>query len=101
MSRTGRPISLVSKQPAGATESEALDVWALEASRLIKQALLERGWGYRELAEALRSQGIGRSVAVINRRINRGNFSAGFFLACLQAMGGELEVRGLDSCRDL
>lgn len=65
----------------------------MAAGRLIKQAMRERGWGYEDLAEALRNQGIRRSAAVINRRINRGNFSAGFLLACLWATGCAFEVR--------
>lgn len=65
----------------------------MQASHLIKRAMQERGWGYTELAEALEAQGIRRSAAAINRRINRGNFSAGFLLACLQVLGCALELR--------
>lgn len=97
MTKLGRPISIAPRQPIPANESDAMDAWALEASRLIKQCMRERGWGYEELAEALRSQGIRRSAAVINRRINRGNFSAGFLFACLWAMDCALELREVDS----
>jgi ribosome-binding protein aMBF1 (putative translation factor) len=92
MTKPGRPISIAPRQPLPATESDAMEVWALEVSRLIKQAMRDRGWGYEELAEAL-SQGVRRSAAVINRRINRGNFNAGFLYACLWATGSALELR--------
>ncbi|WP_407278236.1 DUF6471 domain-containing protein [Aromatoleum evansii] len=96
MNRPGRPISPSTMPPVVPTESEAVEMWGLEAGELIKLALMKKGWGYSELADALKAQGIRRSAAAINRRINRGNFSAGFLLACLQAMGCEFEVRGPD-----
>ena len=63
-----------------------MEHWGLEATRLIKRAMRARNWGYAELAEALKTQGVKRSAAVINRRINRGNFPAGFLLACLYVL---------------
>lgn len=96
MNRPGRPISLSARPPALPTESEAVVMWGLEAGEFIKLAMMKKGWGYSELADALKTQGIRRSAAAINRRINRGNFSAGFLLACLQAMGCEIDVRSPD-----
>ena len=63
-----------------------MEDWGFEASLLIKRGMKSRNWGYRELAEALKAQGVKRSAAVINRRINRGNFPAGFLLACLYVL---------------
>lgn len=93
MPKPGRPISIAPLLQIPANESEAMEVWAMAAGRLIKQAMRDRGWGYEDLAVALRSQGIRRSATVINRRINRGNFNAGFLLACLWATGCALELR--------
>lgn len=86
MKRVGRPIFIGSKSGAAKTESQAMEEWGEEASQLIKREMRARDWGYAELAKALRSQGVKRSAAVINRRINRGNFSAGFLLACLSVL---------------
>lgn len=63
-----------------------MEEWGYEASLLIKRQMQARNWGYAELSLALRSQGVKRSPAVINRRINRGNFSAGFLLVCLKVL---------------
>lgn len=93
MSKPGRPISVGMRPEATRSESVATEMWGLQASALLKGAMRERGWGYGELSEALKPLGIKRSAAVINRRINRGNFNAGFLLACLQAMGFALDAR--------
>lgn len=89
--KPGRPISLAAKSSPEKTESQAMEDWGFEASLLVKRGMQGRGWGYRELSEALRGLGIKRSAALINRRINRGNFSAGFLLACLEV----LQTRGM------
>ena len=80
-----------------ASESEATGTWNAEASELLKLSMMRRGWGYRELSEALRAQGINSSAAAINRRINRANFTAGFLLACLRALDYEIELRERES----
>lgn len=86
ISRVGRPISLTSRQGSAKTESVAMEEWGLEACQMVKRAMRERGWGYQELSDALQPLGIKRSATVLNRRINRGNFSAGFLLACLEVL---------------
>lgn len=68
-----------------------MEDWGFEASLLIKRRMKARAWGYRELAEALKSQGVKRSAAVINRRVNRGDFPAGFLLACLYVLENEVD----------
>lgn len=92
MNKVGRPLALAALG-VGVKESVALETWGLHASALIKRAMQERGWGYRELSDALKPYGIKRSPAAINRRINRGNFTAAFALICLRAMGCRLELR--------
>lgn len=69
-----------------------MEDWGHEASLLIKRGMQARNWGYRELADALRTQGVKRSAAVINRRINRGNFSGGFLLACLFVLENDTDA---------
>jgi len=86
VNKPGRPITLLSKPSLANTESQAIAEWGFQAILLVKRGMEARGWGYQELSEALRPLGIKRSAAVINRRINRGNFSAGFLLACLEAL---------------
>jgi hypothetical protein len=95
MNRVGRPLSFLSRSNSVSvkTESQAMAEWGYEASLLVKRGMRDRGWGYSELAEALKTQGIKRSVEVINRRINRGNFSAGFLLACLYVLENGADVQ--------
>lgn len=93
MNRVGRPLSFSPKSHAAKTEREAMDEWSIEASVRVKRAMRDRGWGYSELTEALKFLGIKRSTAVINRRINRGNFPAGFLLACLYVLEKEADAK--------
>lgn len=86
MIRVGRPMSLAPATTTAKTEAQAMEEWGYEASLLIKRQMQARNWGYAELSLALRAQGVKRSPAVINRRINRGNFSAGFLLVCLKVL---------------
>lgn len=92
MSKPGRPISLANKPSTGKAESQAVEEWGYQASVLLKRTMRTREWGYEDLAEGLKTLGIMRSAAVINRRINRGNFSAGFLLACLEVMQVQFEI---------
>lgn len=91
--RGGRPMVLSGAQASVPTESQAMLDWGEEAGLLVKRRMIALGWGYAELADALATRGIKRSAVVINRRINRGNFSAGFLLACLDVMQVELMPR--------
>lgn len=93
MKKPGRPLCLDPRARPVATESETMDRLNFEAGLLVKRAMRASGWTYADLATALRAMGVRRSATVINRRINRGNFSAGFLLACLAAMGQELRLR--------
>lgn len=95
MTQPGRPISLSAKGDAARRESTSTDDWAWASMTLIKRAMREKGWGYAELSEALKAQGIRRSPSVLNRRINRGNFTGGFLLACVAAMECELVLRSV------
>ncbi len=86
VNKPGRPISLAAEASPAVTESQAIEEWGFKAMLQVKRGMYARGWGYQELSEALRPLGFKRSATVINRRINRGNFSAGFLLACLEVL---------------
>jgi hypothetical protein len=63
--------------------------WTQRAKRILKAEMQRRGVSYKELAEALRARGAGSSAneANVRNQINRGGFSAGFFIECCLAMG--------------
>lgn len=88
----GRPLSLGAAAGGMQPQSKVMDRWGQKAELLIKRGMHRRGWGYRELAEALNAVGFRGTAAVINRRINRGNFNAGFLLVCLAVLGNGAEV---------
>ena len=90
--KIGRPKQLPRKLAEAKAEIQAGDLWGQQASLLLKQALEDKGWGYRQLSEALASMGVCMSAPAINRRVNRGNFTAGFLLMCLKAMGAGLGI---------
>jgi len=56
--------------------------------------------GFPELAEAL-SQKLGTEIdpKVLNRRVNRGNFSVGFLLMCLDALGLDVQIDRMDPAK--
>lgn len=92
MSKRGRLISLSIDERSIRSETDANEHWSWTAGLLIKREMDRLGWGYAELSAALAALGIRRSAAVLNRRINRGTFNAGFLLACFAAMGSELAL---------
>ena len=92
MGKRGRPISLGIDERSIRSETDANEHWNWTAGLLIKREMGRLGWGYAELSAALAAMGIRRSATVLNRRINRGTFSAGFLLACFTAMGSELAL---------
>jgi hypothetical protein len=79
--RRGKPLQ-VSDQNSG---SENYD-WDGFAKSLIKETMERDGLGYQELSSRLEKLNVKIPPAILNRRINRGKFSAGFFLACLEAL---------------
>lgn len=88
----GRPKQLSRKPAEAKAEIQSGDLWGQQASQLLKQTLDGKDWGYRQLSQKLATMGIDVSAPTINRRINRGNFTAGFLLMCLKAMGAGFEV---------
>lgn len=63
--------------------------WEEQAKGLIEGAMMLRGIRYKELSRMLEDLEIYEPAGQINRKINRGRFSAGFLFACLRAMGVE------------
>ncbi|OWW22628.1 hypothetical protein AYR66_27135 [Noviherbaspirillum denitrificans] len=66
--------------------------WGGEARRILKTEMQALSWGYRDLSEHLGILGVEMDPPAINRRINRGNFSAAFLLMCLKAMRLRIDV---------
>lgn len=66
--------------------------WAQRAKRILKAEMQRRGVSYKDLADLLRERGAGAAAneANIRNQINRGTFSAAFFIECCLAMGSYL-----------
>lgn len=63
------------------------DAWNTFARGLLKAEMARRDVNYQDLVGLLRSVGIKDSAENLTNKINRGKFSANFFLQCLDAMG--------------
>lgn len=69
--------------------SVELQPWEAEARDIMVSEMRSRGVTYKRLSQLLEEFGIDEMPSRINRKVHRGQFSAGFFLACLSAMGVE------------
>jgi hypothetical protein len=63
------------------------DKWNLEAKGILKAELARRHLSYKDLVERLAAVGETETEANLRNKISRGGFSAGFFIACLTAIG--------------
>lgn len=61
--------------------------WNKEAIGIIKAEMKRHHLSYRDLAAKLREIGIEDSERNVTNKINRGTFTAAFFLQCLAAIG--------------
>ena len=61
--------------------------WATHLKGLLKAELIRRNISYQELANLLRGIGIDETPENLTTKINRGRFSAIFFVQCLEAIG--------------
>lgn len=61
--------------------------WNEEARNVLKGALKRGGVSYADLREKLANMGIEETEANLRNKVNRGKFSAAFFLQCCAAMG--------------
>lgn len=77
---TRRPRPAIPK----ATVTVDLEQWA---KRQIRAEMALRGMRYKQLHTRLEKLGGVETEAQLIRKINRGRFSAAFFLQCLLAMG--------------
>lgn len=76
-----------SEAPAKKRVPHPIPVWEVEAVRLLRAEMARKGVNFKRLERALAKLGIVESSAQLNRKINRGKFSASFLLACLAAIG--------------
>lgn len=61
--------------------------WAAYVRRLLKTEMARQDLSYEDLANKLAEIGVYEKAHSINNKINRGTFSAVFFVQCLKAMG--------------
>lgn len=66
--------------------------WEKDVKGLLKSELARRELSYEQLCEKLKAIGVEEKPENINNKINRGTFSAVFFVQCLKAIGAN-EVR--------
>ncbi len=63
------------------------DEWTKRARGVVKGELARRDISYTVLAERLRGMGIDDTPQNLSNKINRGTFSAAFFLQVMHAIG--------------
>jgi len=63
------------------------DEWADRARNFLKKQLVEKRVTYQELASRLNRYGFHETEASITNKLKRGNFTAKFLLASLEAIG--------------
>lgn len=68
--------------------------WKTMPKRLLKAEMARRGIGFSELAERLRAFGVETNRVGATTKVNRGVFSATYFLQCMRAM--DVRVLRLD-----
>lgn len=61
--------------------------WENEVKGMLKAEIKRRNMTYEQLAEKLAEIGVNDSARNIINKINRGTFSAVFFVQCLRAIG--------------
>ena len=63
------------------------DKWNSEAKGILKAEIARRHLTYRDVVERMAAIGETETEANLRNKISRGGFSAGFFVACLTALG--------------
>lgn len=61
--------------------------YQIRMQALIKELRASEALSYKELAKRLEQQGLEIDAKVLANKVNRGNFSAGFALSLLAALG--------------
>lgn len=75
-------------------QSEVLEELEAYVRAVLVQEKKRRKVTYAELSRRLQVLGIAETPDRLNRKINRQRFQAGFFLACLKALGVEVLAFG-------
>lgn len=65
---------------------EPIDAWNEEAKRLLKAELVRRGITFKELSDRLATVGVRENARQLTNKVNRGTFSAAFFLKVMRAI---------------
>lgn len=65
-------------------------IWEKAAKAIVETEKAKRGWGNRELVEALERIGVSINEHAITQKLNNGKFPVTFLLQCLEVM--EVEV---------
>lgn len=80
-------------EPTLEIEESPYSAWEKRAFELLVSEMDKRQLTYKDLSLMLEPLGVDVLPDQLNRRVNRMKFSAGFFLACLEAMGVELATQ--------
>jgi hypothetical protein len=72
--------------PHPSLDASAETDWEDEVRGLIKSTMKRQRLTYADLAQKLAQIGIEENAANLRNKINRGNFSATFFLQCITAL---------------
>ena len=80
------PTDQRQRKPIRMQPEAAMDPWQDQAKEVLKQEMFRRKLTFRNLARRLAPYGIEETPDQLNRKVNRGKFSAAFLFACLAAM---------------
>jgi hypothetical protein len=69
------------------TMTEMEKTFQNKAKGILRAEIKRRNLDYGELAEKLTALGISENARNLSNKIARGGFTAGFFIACLEAIG--------------
>ncbi len=72
-----------------------LPEWEERATRLLRVEMAKKKMNFKRLARCLEDLNIDETPPQVNRKVNRGKFSAAYLLACLEVLGVE-EIRMAD-----
>ena len=82
-------------EASGNRAAHPIPEWESRATLLLKVEMTKSRMNFKALARRLESLNIVETPAQVNRKVNRGKFSAAYLLACLEVLGVE-EIRMAD-----
>jgi hypothetical protein len=80
------------QSPGLRPQAEVWTDWEELARAVLVDAMKQRRMSYKALSRELESLGIYETPDRLNRKVNRGKFSAAFWLACCKAMNVEVTL---------